>query len=573
MSVRWKAPENSRQRHVGLTITLAVIIGLAGGLPILYLVISSFDVSELGEPARWGVDGWVNAFARDANWRSIVTTVGLSVRAPIALIVSAMIAFWLVRADLPGRRFLEMLIWFGFLIPTVPMVMGWILLLDHNTGLLNRWITGLGISDGPLFSIYSFSGIVWVHITATTVPFLVILLTPAFRQFDEALEDAGRVSGAGKFMVISKITLPLLLPAFVTAFVATLIKSLETFEVEQIIGTPVGINVYANRIYDLMRFDPPLIAEAMALSTVFLVVLLVLLFVFRRTNASVLYSATVGGKGPQSAVRRRTYGTYFAATLIYAYVGFTIFLPLAALTAGTFTKLYGFFNLDDPWTINNWVTVLADPRFLSATLSSLWIGVAVGCVGILLYTFIAWPLVRMNVGAKNLLNLMIWLPWAVPGLVLGNVLLVMFLEVPVLSPFYGTVIPLIIGLVIKELPIGVQLIRVGLGQIKRELGEAGLVAGANQVLIVRRIILPLIAPTLVAAFLLIFAASVRDISTVVLLASPGTRTLSLLMFDFASSGELEAASVVGLIVAMICLAVTAIAFSISRKTGFGATSR
>ena len=152
---------------------------------------------------------------------------------------------------------------------------------------------------------------------------------------------------------------------------------------------------------------------------------------------------------------------------------------------------------------------------------------------------------------------------------LGVTLLSLLLSVPGLNRLYGTLVPLVLALIIKELPIGVQMIRGAIAQTSAELEEAGRMAGAGFAQVFRRITLPVVAPTLVSVFLLIFASTIRDISTVVLIAAPGTRTLSLLMFDFAGSGRFEQASVVGVIIALIALSVTAVAFRLGQRRGIG----
>jgi len=151
---------------------------------------------------------------------------------------------------------------------------------------------------------------------------------------------------------------------------------------------------------------------------------------------------------------------------------------------------------------------------------------------------------------------------------LSVTLLSLMLGTPLLNQMYGTIMPLILALIIKELPIGVQLMRNALAQVSSELEEAALMSGARFTTIFRRITVPLVIPMVVSVFLLTFAGAVRDIGTIVLLAAPGTRTLSLLMFDFAGSQHLEAAAVVGVLIAFLCLVMTAAAFWLGRRTGF-----
>lgn len=548
-------------------VALLAAISLVTLVPVAYVVISSFDTANLGEPYRFGFSGWAEVFSSPKTLESIGYSFLLSIRIPIAIALAFAIAWLLIRVQIPARRFIEYTLWFGFFLPPIPMTMGWILLLDSNYGLANEVLAKLPFIDGPVFSIYSITGIIWVHLALSTVPVMVILLAPALRQIDAALEEAASTSGAGLFTTLRRVTIPLIAPAILTAFVAGLIRSLEVFEIEQILGTPVNIYVYATRIYDLITWDPPLFPQAMALSALFLVILLTISIFYQLYLRRISGRATLSGKGVRLEPRVRSRWDYVASAVILFYIAVSIFLPLAILVLGSFTKLFGFFFLPDTWTISHWVEVFTDPNFLGATVNSITLGLSAGLVGTGIFALIAWVLVRTNIWGRDIISILTWLPWAIPGLVLGVTLLSLMLNVPLLSALYGTIVPLVLAMIIKELPIGVQLLKSSLDQVSGDLEEAAEMAGSRFWTTFRRITLPLISPMLVAVFLLIFMATMRDISTVVLLAAPGTRTLSLLMFDFATSSRFESAAVIGVLIAIISLIVTSIAFKVGLKLG------
>ena len=554
-----------RPRALGALFLLG--IGLATVAPVLYVVIASFDVAEMGKAYQFGLDGWTDFFTSQRTWLSTFYTFVLSVRVPIATVMAFAIAWLLVRVEIPGHRFIELAFWFGFLLPAFPMMMGWILLLDEHHGLFNVALMQLPFIDAPIFSIYSAAGIVWVHLALTTVPVMVILLGPTLRQLDASFEEAADMSGAGIWTTMRRITIPLLMPAIATAFILALIRSLEAFEVERILGTPVGINVYSTRIYDFVSLEPPLFAHAMALGTVFLAILLALAVLYQLYLERAGTRATITSRGVSLRTRQDAWWAWAASVVLIAYICITIFLPLAMLLLGSFNKLFGFFFLDDPWTSSHWLAVLRDTRFLRATVNSVTIGLIVGFAGLLIFSLVAWVLVRTDIWGRRFANMMIWLPWAIPGMILGVTLLGLILNTPGLSVLYGTVVPLLLALIIKELPVGVQLLRGSIAQVSGQLEEAAVMCGASFSMIFRRVTLPLIAPMLASVFLLVFASTLRDVSTVVLIATPGTRTLALLMFDFTLSGQLEPATVVGVIIAVICLIVTGASFRIRSKVG------
>jgi len=544
---------------------LLIIIGCLTFAPVVYVLVSSFDVSGLSESYRFGLEGWQDAFSNPKTLSSIGYSFLLSIRIPIAIAAAFPIAWLLVRVQIPGRHFIERSLWFGFFLPTIPLTMGWILLLDRHYGLLNEAAKTLPFISGPIFSIYSVPGIIWVHLSATTIPVMVILLSPALRQLDSAYEEAAETSGAGLLTTLRTITIPLVAPAIFTAFIAGLIRSLEVFEIEQLLGTPANIFVYATRIYDLINWQPPLYPQAMALSSLFLGILVVVALIYQRYMMRIGNRATLSGKGVRLQPKVRPWWAYAASGVLIFYVCVSIFLPLFILILGSFTELFGFFT--SGWTLEHWREVLTDRTFVNATVNSIALGLLVGGIGIFLYALIAWVLVRTRIPGRATISLLVWLPWAIPGLVLGVTLLTLMLNVPLINAFYGTLVPLVIAMIIKDMPIGVQMLRTSLHQVSPELEEAAVVAGSGFLTTFFRITLPLLMPMLVSVFLLVFMATLRDISTIVLLASAGTRTLSLLMFEYATAGRFESAAVIGVLIALISLLFTSIAFRIGGKLG------
>jgi iron(III) transport system permease protein len=254
-----------------------------------------------------------------------------------------------------------------------------------------------------------------------------------------------------------------------------------------------------------------------------------------------------------------------ASGVLVFYVCISIFLPLLVLVLGSLTELFGFFT--SGWTFQHWKEVLTDRTFSSAAVNSIALGLLVGGLGIFLYALIAWVLVRTRIPGRSTISLLVWLPWAIPGLVLGVTLLTLMLNIPLINVLYGTLIPLVFAMIIKDMPIGVQMLRTSLHQVSPELEEAAVVAGSGFLTTFFRVTLPLMMPMLVSVFLLVFMATLRDISTIVLLASAGTRTLSLLMFEYATAGRFESAAVIGVLIALISLVFTSIAFRIGGKLG------
>jgi iron(III) transport system permease protein len=425
-------------------------------------------------------------------------------------------------------------------------------------------LMGLGLSQ-PLFNIYSFWGIVWAHMGGS-VSVKVMLLAPAFRNLDAAFEEASKISGASGWHTFFHIVVPVMMPAILVTTILGIIRSLEAFEIELLLGTPIGLQVYSTKIHELVTWEPPQFAPAMALSTVFLGLLLLMVALQRRYIGQRNYE-TVSGRG--FSIRATPLGRWrypaFALVLVFA-VAVTI-VPTALLLMGTFMKLFGFFSIADPWTLENWRATFSDPVLMRSLWNTLAIGMGAGVVGVLFYAFIAYMVVKTKHAGRGLLDFLSWLPWSIPGILLGMALLWTFLQTRIFLPIYGTVYLLMIAMVIKSMPFGTQMIKSVLIQLGSDLEEASKVCGATWFHTFGRVILPLAMPAVITVGLVGFISAARDISTVVLLGSGKSRTLSLLMLDFAAGAEFEKATVVAVMIVGLVVGAALVARALGGQVG------
>ena len=545
---------------------LLLVVGFLVLTPLALMILNSFQIARPGQPIVWGLEGWVKAFSTPGIIKAITNTFTLAItRQVIALFIGAFFAWLIARTDLPMKGMLEFFFWLSFFLPALPETMGWILLLDPKYGLLNQGLIGLGIVSQPLFNIYSFWGIVWAHMGGT-VSIKVMLLAPAFRNLDAALEESSRISGASGWHTFFHILIPVMMPAILVTTILGIIRALEAFEIELLLGTPIGLQVYSTKIHELVTWEPPQFAPAMALSTVFLGLLLVMVAFQRRYIANRVY-ATVTGRG--FSIRRTHLGRwrYPAFALVLSFALVITVLPTILLVTGTFMKLFGFFNIAEPWTLDNWRATLNDPVLLRSLWNTLAIGLGSGIIGVLFYSSIAYVIVKTRYRGRWLLDFLSWLPWSIPGILLGVALLWTFLQTKIFLPIYGTIYLLMVAMVIKSMPFGTQMIKSVLMQLGDDLEEASKVCGGTWVDTFRRIIFPLTMPALITVALVGFISAARDISTVVLLGSGKSRTLSLLMLDFAAGAEFEKATVVAVVIVGLVVGAALIARALGGQVG------
>jgi iron(III) transport system permease protein len=545
---------------------LLLIVGFLVLTPLALMILNSFQIARPGQPVVWGLDGWVKAFTTPGIVKAMTNTFTLAItRQVIALFVGAFFAWLIARTDLPMKGLLEFFFWLSFFLPALPETMGWILLLDPKYGLLNQGLVGLGVVNQHLFNIYSFWGIVWAHMGGS-VSVKVMLLAPAFRNLDAALEESSRISGASGWHTFFHIIVPVMMPAILVTTILGIIRSLEAFEIELLLGTPIGLQVYSTKIHELVTWEPPQFPPAMALSTVFLGVLLLLVAFQRRYIANRIYT-TVTGRGFSTRPTPLGRWRYPAFALVLSFALVITVVPTVLLVTGTFMKLFGFFNIAQPWTLDNWRATLSDPVLLRSLWNTLAIGLGSGLVGVLFYSFIAYMIVKTRDRGRWLLDFLSWLPWSIPGILLGVALLWTFLQTKIFLPLYGTIYLLMVAMVIKSMPFGTQMIKSVLLQLGNDLEEASKVCGGTWLDTFRRVIFPLTMPALITVGLVGFISAARDISTVVLLGSGRSRTLSLLMLDFAAGAEFEKATVVAVMVVGLVVVAALIARGLGGQVG------
>jgi len=549
-----------------LMTVLLLIVAFLVLTPLCLMIFNSFQTARPGQPVVWGLEGWVKAFTTPGIIKAITNTFTLAAaRQAIALLVGSYFAWLIARTDIPLKGTLEFLFWLSFFLPALPQTMGWILLLDPKYGLFNQALEGLGIIKQPLFNIYSFWGIVWAHLGGT-VAVKVMLLAPAFRNLDAALEEASHISGASGRHTFFHIFVPVMMPAILVSTILGIIRSLEAFEIELLLGTPIGLQVFSTKIHELVTWEPPQFAPAMALSTIFLGLLLFMVAMQRRYIGKRNY-ATVTGRGFSIRSMRLGRWRYPAFALIFCFALVITVLPTILLVAGTFMKLFGFFHIADPWTLDNWRATLSDPVLMRSVWNTLAVGIGSGVVGIIFYALIAYVIVKSHYRGRWLLDFLSWLPWSIPGILLGVALLWTFLQTRIFLPIYGTIYLLMIAMVIKSMPFGAQMIKSVLIQLGSDLEEASKVCGATWLHTLRRVIFPLIMPALITVGLVGFISAARDISTVVLLGSGKSRTLSLLMLDFAAGAEFEKATVVAVIIVGLVVGAALFARALGGQVG------
>jgi iron(III) transport system permease protein len=562
-----------RLRPDVLTLLCTVLLGIIAFIvlyPIVLLLINSFRVGDFGRATTWGLANWQAAFSQPRIVTALQNTFTLAIaRQALGMTIGVTLAWILARTNLPGRHWIELCFWFALLLPTLPILMGWILLLDGHHGILTNAIRN--VFPGFAFDIFSWWGIVLAHLVISLIPLKVFLLTPAFRNMDSSLEEASRTSGASTIRTLFRIVIPLMTPTILFVTLLGIIRSMQSFEIELVLGGSAKIDVYSTLIYRQVLQSPPEYGKATALSMVILLVL-VPFVLFQQWLVGRRNYTTVSGKYTNrlydlGALRWPLFGLFIGllATIIV--------LPTIFMLVATFMKVFGVFDLPEPWTIGNWQRVLGDRTLSRALGNTVVIALGSTVFAVVLFTVIAYVSVRTRFFGRRVLDFVTWLPSTIPGIVISLGLLWLFIGTPIFRPLYGTVWILIIALGLAGMTLGVQLIKASLLQLGNELEEASWASGAGWLTTMRRVLLPLIAPTMAVVALQTFAAAASAVSLVALLGSANNKPLSLLQLEYLDTGLFEAASVIGVLIFALSFGAAILARTISLRMGLGRFER
>ena len=551
-------------------IMAAVILSLGYFLiwPVLLLLINSFNAATdwFVEPRTWGLRHWENAFQRPG----LLSSLGNSVliwffNVATSFPIGVTIAWLLARTKIPFSRTLEFMFWVSYMVPSLPTTIAWITLLDPDVGWINVGLTKLGLFDQGLFNIFSVPGIVFANLMGHGIAIKVMLLTPAFRNMDATLEEAARVGGAGNLLTLFKITLPLMISPMILVFALQLLRVFQSFETEYLLGMPFEFYVYSTKIYSLVRDATPNYGEATVLASVTLLMIALIIPLQRWILERRRYTTITGSYKPGLIDLGRW--NYIAFGIIALLLVLLTIGPALVLLAGSFMTRIGYFVLG--FTLDHWKLVLNDAVFIKALRSTLILGATAGIASPVLFSIIAYILVRTRLPGRGGLDLMVWVSGAIPGILAGLGLMWVFLGTPVLNFLFGTIWALIIVVILQGNTYGVNIMKGVFVQVGADMEEAARVSGAGWIRTYFRIWLPLLMPTLILLAVMNFVNAAGATSSIILLASRDTMTLSLMALELSSVGvsNREAASIISIFIIVLTVVGALLVRALGRSLG------
>src|SRR5476651_1895364 len=534
------APWRPLARHgraFGLTL-LILLLGFLSLYPMAMLFYGSLHSTPPGVAGTFNLDGYA-ALASDENLAALVNTVAISLVKTILSLALAVLMAWIVaRTDTPGRGALEVLITLPFFIPPILTATAWAMLGNAQVGTINlvwKAITGL---ETPLVDVYSYGGVIW-HMMQYSTPFIFLLVVDAFRAMDPSLEEASRMSGASRWQTFWRVTFALMLPVTTSAFILSFIRGMESFESAVFFGTPVGINVITTQIYNsITQKGTPDYQSATALGFAAMALMFLLLVIQSRLLGGRSFT-TVTGKGYAPNVTRLGRLRWVTFATCVAFFALTVVLPVGQLLLSSFFQFFGFYQLD-MLTLQHYRDVWENDEFWHAFANTMLLGVMGATLTMALGAIVAYITTRTTWRGRRLIDILAWLPWMMPGMVLGIGFLWGFATLPHEIPIYGT-------------PVAVRVTSSAYQQIAKDIEECSRVHGAGWWQTLGRILVALAWPAFAVGWVLIFFGIMRELSASILLYVPATEVMSVVMLKMWVGGKPEEVSVLGLIMLVLVL--------------------
>jgi iron(III) transport system permease protein len=457
----------------------------------------------------------------------------------IAVGLGTLYASLVTRTDIPGKVFFRSAATGRLAIPILGEAFSWILLLSPSIGLVNVAIEGLFRTSQPIFNVYSMGGLILASGIGGT-PFAFLVLEPAFQSMNSSFEESSRVAGASKLRTMSRITLPLITPALLSAFLISFIGALETLEYPLLIGSNARIVTLSTEVYNLANLGEYSLASAYGLF--FIVIVIILLVGYLQFTRRAYRFAVIGGRNSQQTLIELGRWRWPAFFLLIVPVFLFLFLSLIVLLLVSLVKTYTVVGDSNPFThltLQNYVAVVHIPLFMQAFTNSILLSVGAGVLTTILGAVMSYVLVKGNQRGRNILYFISNLPLAFPGVVYSVALVWTFLLIPIVNTYvYGTIWVMLIGLIVIFSPFAIRLISPGLIQISDELEEAAAVAGSSWWRRFRGVTLPLLRSSLANSFTYVMLGAFRELGAVALLYNASSILiiiLALSLYDNSAS--------------------------------------
>lgn len=556
-------------RHGNASLYRRIVIGLlaiAVLAPVGLIIYQSFLTAAFFSPrAQFGLDAYAYVFTDRNFYKALGTTAVFSFgMVAIAVPLGGLLAFLVTRTDIKGKRLLEILVLVPMFISSIVLAFGYTVSVGP-TGFVSLFVRGV-LGFVP-WNIYSLPGMILIA-GLSHVPHVYLYVSSAMRNLPSDLEEAARTTGASIWQVSRDVTLPMVLPALIFAAALNILLGFETFGIPLVLGDPNGIMVLTTYIYKLTTlFGTPTYQLMAVVAVVLILITLPLVWMQRKLLRNARKYAAMGGKGARVAtLKLGTSGQVIALSIIGFWLFVSVVLPIGGIAVRAFVDAWGEgVNLWDQLTFSNFDRMFEVPSLVRGIVNTVLLSVVGGAVAVGIYLMVGLAGHR-NWGLSNtVLDYIVLLPRALPGLVIGLAFFWVFLFVPLLTPLRPTLVSLFIAYVVVGLSYGLRLLQGTLIQVAPELEESARTTGATIGRTWKDVVIPIVRPGLAGAWALIMIIFLREYATGVYLMGAGTEVIGSLMVSLLQTGAMNTIAALSLISIVLTGAGLALALRLGAK--------
>ena len=556
-------------------------------LPLLDMIATTFELAQRdiravggGKAGDFTLYYWQRLLASELSWTMLIKplinslVIGVCVSV-CAILLGSILAWLMVRSDLPFKKFFSLAVIIPYMIPSWCKSQAWLSMFKTaRLGGAPGFMASLGL-DVPEWLAYGPVAIIIV-LTLHYYAYTYLLVSSALNSINSELEEMGEIQGAGKAMILRKITLPLVLPAILSAVILTFSKAIGTFGTINYLGSPVQYYTLSSQLYMNSKSQNTQTAFAMAL--IMICIASISVFVNQKLIGSRKSYATIGGKGGRSTlIGLGKVGRPVITAALFVFFAVGIIMPIVILVMESFMLKEGIYSLDN-FTLHYWIGesnpqimeglpgIFKNDEFINSLFNSLRLTLVNGVFGTIFGQMLGYICAkgRGKLHGK-LVEQLVFIPYLIPSVAFGGIYLSMFSQpqqifgVTLVPALYGTFALLTLVSVVKHLPFAARAGTSNMLQISGELEEAATIEGAGFFRRFVKIVFPLSKGGFISGFMLIFVSIMKELDLIILIMTPTTSTLPYLAFRYQNGNSPQASDCVAIVMFSIVFLVYAIA--------------
>ena len=556
-------------------------------LPLLDMIATTFELAQRdiravggGKAGDFTLYYWQRLLASELSWTMLIKplinslVIGVCVSV-CAILLGSILAWLMVRSDLPFKKFFSLAVIIPYMIPSWCKSQAWLSMfktarLGGAPGFMAS--LGLGVPEWLAYGPVAIIIVLTLHYYAYTY----LLVSSALNSINSELEEMGEIQGAGKAMILRKITLPLVLPAILSAVILTFSKAIGTFGTINYLGSPVQYYTLSSQLY--MNINSRDTQTGFAMAILMIIIASIAVFVNQKLIGSRKSYATIGGKGGRSTlIGLGKVGRPVITAALFVFFAVGIIMPIVILVMESFMLKEGIYSLDN-FTLHYWIGesnpqimeglpgIFKNDEFINSLFNSLRLTLVNGVFGTIFGQLLGYITAkgRGRLHGK-LVEQLVFIPYLIPSVAFGGIYLSMFSQpqqifgVTLVPALYGTFALLTLVSVVKHLPFAARAGTSNMLQISGELEEAATIEGAGFFRRFVKIVFPLSKGGFISGFMLIFVSIMKELDLIILIMTPTTSTLPYLAFRYQNGNSPQASDCVAIVMFSIVFLVYAIA--------------